>query len=101
MIFFALSISFWCKIYAGQALEMMKVNSDLATAKNRFNDTALHVLARKHSAFVSKSQQGILRRHIDSCELFQLNFWMNGMIFIDKQNSTSIQCTLHITYSSY
>ncbi|KAK4604107.1 hypothetical protein RGQ29_012567 [Quercus rubra] len=52
--------------YYGQALEMMKVNSDLATAKNRFNDTALHVLARKHSAFVSKSQQGILRRHIDS-----------------------------------
>ncbi|KAK7854810.1 ankyrin repeat-containing protein itn1 [Quercus suber] len=28
--------------YYGQALEMMKVNSNLATAKNRFNDTALH-----------------------------------------------------------
>lgn len=85
MIFFALSISFWCKIYAGQALEMMKVNSNLATAKNRFNDIALHVLARKHSAIVNGSQQGILRRHINSCELFQLNFWMNEMIFIDKQ----------------
>lgn len=64
---------------------MMKVNSNLATAKDRSTDTALHVLAGKHSAFVSGSQQGILRRHINSYELFQLNFWMNEMIFIDKQ----------------
>ncbi|KAL0014027.1 hypothetical protein SO802_001096 [Lithocarpus litseifolius] len=64
--------------YYGQALEMMKVNSNLATAKNRFNDTALHVLARKHSAFVSESQQGILRRHISS--------WMKL-----KQDSKQIQ----------
>ncbi|XP_065628189.1 uncharacterized protein LOC112037078 [Quercus suber] len=65
--------------YYGQALEMMKVNSNLATAKNRFNDTALHVLlARKHSAFVSESQQGILRRHINS--------WMKL-----KQDSKQIQ----------
>ena len=65
MIFFALSISFWCKIYADKALEMMKANSNLATAKNKDEETALHVFARNPSAFVSGSRPELLRRHLN------------------------------------
>ncbi|GMY13711.1 isoform 2 of ankyrin repeat domain-containing protein 17 [Fagus crenata] len=53
-----------------QALHMLKKNPSLATRKNNQDKTALHVLALKPSAFVSGSQPGILRRWINSCELF-------------------------------
>ena len=48
---------------------MLKANSNLARAESD-GETALHVLARKPSAFVNESQPGVLRRHINiPCEL--------------------------------
>jgi hypothetical protein len=55
---------------AGKALEMLKDNPDLTTTKNKYGETALHVLACNPSAFASESQPGSLRSHINSCELF-------------------------------
>ncbi|XP_075660479.1 uncharacterized protein LOC142630373 [Castanea sativa] len=49
----------------GVALKMLNDNSNLATATNSDGETALHVLARKPSAFVNESQLGVLRRHIN------------------------------------
>ena len=40
--------------FAGVALEMLKANPNFATARNTDEDTALHVLARNPSAFVSR-----------------------------------------------
>jgi hypothetical protein len=54
----------------GKALEMLKDNLDLATTKNKYDETALHVLACNPFAFASGSQPGSLRSHINSCELF-------------------------------
>ncbi|GMY13639.1 isoform 2 of ankyrin repeat domain-containing protein 17 [Fagus crenata] len=54
----------------GKALEMLKDNLDLATTKNKYDETALHVLACNPLAFASGSQPGSLRSHINSCELF-------------------------------
>lgn len=49
---------------------MLNEDPDLAGARNNIK-TALHVLARKPSAFVSASQPGMLRKHINIfCELF-------------------------------
>ncbi|GMY13705.1 isoform 2 of ankyrin repeat domain-containing protein 17 [Fagus crenata] len=47
---------------------MLKENSTVATFENKDNETALHVLATKPSAFDSGNQLGILRRCINSCE---------------------------------
>ena len=49
---------------------MLQANPNLATSRNDKGETALHVLARNPLAFASGSQPGILRRHINSCELF-------------------------------
>ena len=49
---------------------MLQANHNLATSKNDDKETALHVLARNPLAFASGSEPGILRRHINSCELF-------------------------------
>ena len=49
---------------------MLKDNPDLATSKNKDEETALQLLAQNPLAFASGSQPGILRRHINSCELF-------------------------------
>ena len=54
----------------GKALEMLKDNPDLATTKNKYGETALHLLACNPSAFASGSQLGSLTSHINSCELF-------------------------------
>ena len=70
MIFFAWIFFFLVLNNVGKALEMLKDNSNLATNKNQYDETALHVLARKPSAFASGSQPGFLRSHINSCELF-------------------------------
>ena len=49
---------------------MLNENSNLATTGNSDGKTALHVLARKPSAFVNESQPRVLRRHINiPCEL--------------------------------
>uniref|UniRef100_A0A7N2L5W8 PGG domain-containing protein n=2 Tax=Quercus lobata TaxID=97700 RepID=A0A7N2L5W8_QUELO len=48
----------------GEALQMLKANSNLARDESN-GETALHVLARKPSAFVNESQPGVLRRHIN------------------------------------
>jgi hypothetical protein len=65
-------LEFFFLVYynAEQALEMVKADSSLAFKKNNQGKTALHVLAPKPSAFDSGSQPGILRRCINSCELF-------------------------------
>ena len=49
---------------------MLENNCRLARAKSN-GETALHVLARKPSAFVNESQPGVLTRHINNipCEL--------------------------------
>ena len=49
---------------------MLENNCGLARAKSN-GETALHVLARKPSAFVNESQPGVLTRHINNipCEL--------------------------------
>ena len=48
---------------------MLNDHLDLAGDRNSIK-TALHVLARKPSAFVSASQPGMLRKHINNlCEL--------------------------------
>ena len=58
---------------AGVALKMLMVNPNLATTKVEDEETALHVLARNPSAFVSGSQPGLLRRHLNiPCGLFRL-----------------------------
>ena len=50
---------------------MLKANPNFATAKNEDGEIALHVLAHNLSAFVSGSQLGLLRRHLDiPCEFF-------------------------------
>lgn len=52
---------------------MLKANPNFATAKNEDGETALYVLAHNPSAFVSGSQLGLLRRHLDiPCEFFWL-----------------------------
>lgn len=49
---------------------MLNDHPDLAGARNNIK-AALHVLAHKPSAFVSASQPGMLRKHINIlCELF-------------------------------
>ena len=51
---------------------MLKNNFNLATAKSTDGETALHVLARNPSAFVSGNQPRLLRRHLNiPCEFFQ------------------------------
>ena len=70
MIFFAWIFFFLVLNNVGKALEMLKDNPDLATTKNKYGETALHVLACNPSAFASGSQPGSLRSHINSCELF-------------------------------
>nr|XP_023912421.1 uncharacterized protein LOC112024009 [Quercus suber]POF10488.1 hypothetical protein CFP56_04713 [Quercus suber] len=47
------------------ALQMLDKNPNLTTARNSDEETALHVLAHKPSAFVNESQQGVMRRHIN------------------------------------
>uniref|UniRef100_A0A7N2L040 Uncharacterized protein n=1 Tax=Quercus lobata TaxID=97700 RepID=A0A7N2L040_QUELO len=44
---------------------MLKVNPNLATAKDEDEETTLHVLARNPSAFVSGSWPGLLWRHLN------------------------------------
>lgn len=57
----------------GAALKMLKVNPNLATAKDEDEENALYVLTRNPSTFVSGSWPGLLRRHLNiPCELFQL-----------------------------
>ncbi|KAM3761740.1 hypothetical protein ACB098_01G291200 [Castanea mollissima] len=49
----------------GVGLKMLMVNPNLATTKDEDEETALHVLARNPSAFVSGSRPGLLRRHLN------------------------------------
>ena len=70
MIFFAWIFFFLVLNNVGKALEMLKDNPDLATTKNKYGETALHVLACNPSVFASGSQLGSLRSHINSCEIF-------------------------------
>ena len=65
---FLICLEFFFLVYndAGIALKMLDKDSDLATHESKDKQTALHVLARKPSAF---AQPGILRTLINSCEL--------------------------------
>ncbi|GMY13644.1 isoform 2 of ankyrin repeat domain-containing protein 17 [Fagus crenata] len=50
----------------GRALKMLEDKPALATIKNKYNETALHVFAPKPSAFASGRQPGFLRSRINS-----------------------------------
>ena len=65
-----LRIFLFGKNNAGRALKMLEDKPALATIKNKYNETALHVFAPKPSAFASGRQPGILRSRMNSCELF-------------------------------
>ena len=57
---------------------MLEDNPDLATAKNEGQETALHVLARNPSAFVSGSRPGLLSRHLNIlCEFIPTSKFLN------------------------
>ncbi|XP_031247661.1 uncharacterized protein LOC116105371 [Pistacia vera] len=53
------------------ALDLIKHHPELAVARDGRRETALHVLARKHSAFVSGSRLGIWQRCINSFPRFR------------------------------
>ncbi|KAF3959039.1 hypothetical protein CMV_016108 [Castanea mollissima] len=64
----------------GEALLMLEGHPDLAGARNNIK-TALHVLAHKPSAFVSASQPGMLRKHIN-------------ILWLKKEKSKQIEANL-------
>ena len=57
---------------------MLKANPNLATTENKDEETALRVLARNPSAFVSGSRPGLLRRHLNIlCEFIPTSKLLN------------------------
>jgi hypothetical protein len=69
MVFaFLISIILFIVNYTDLAMKVLESDRALATARNGKRETALHILARMPSEFVSQSP-GMWSRLMDSCEL--------------------------------
>ena len=80
------------------ALELIQSYPQLAIARDGNGETALHVLARKPSAFLNGSQLGIWQRCLYSCKQFSA-FRLHLSVHIVFLTQV-FQGALHILYCS-